>query len=378
MGHILENARECTGCGACVSACPCHAISMKMYEVFFYPHIDRKKCIDCGICKNVCQMATVKEGIDYKNVVCYAGAAQDVELRNGSSSGGIFGACAEAVLAEDGEVCGAIYDETLKVKHKLTGSKDELEKMRGSKYVQSDMQEIYLLIRDRLESGKTVLFSGCPCQTHGLRGFLKNTNQENLICIDVICHGVPSPVMWEKYIEYVENKNGKKVTEINMRDKTKGWRSFSFSFSDGTKKLMNANDTLYMKCFTSDICLRECCYDCQYKDSLKSHADLMIGDFWGIEKFDKEYSDTDESVSLIFAVTEKGKKLLEKADIYLKKVESEKVDNPGLHKKNLQMRHAIKPVFLESLERNSIFEAYKKINVRLFFAKVWGKLGLIK
>ena len=205
IDRTLEKKSECTGCWACYNACPVGAISMvDDEEGFKYPHVDYETCIECKRCVKVCP--TINEKQTYKRGVAYACYNKDEEIRRQSSSGGIFTLIAEEFISRDGKVFGAVFDENFDVHHDGASDMEEVGRMRGSKYVQSTIGETYKEVKDLLNSGEYVLFSGTPCQVGGLRTYL-GRDYSKLFCMDNICHGIPSPKVFSEYRQYLEKKH---------------------------------------------------------------------------------------------------------------------------------------------------------------------------
>ena len=305
MEKIVEKS-ECTGCTACYSICPRHAIEMKEDENGFkYPVIDKNKCIDCGLCKKTCPVLNKKSNIAINK--CYVGYNKDIEIQEKSSSGGIFDIIAKEILKDNGLVLGAAFDENNKLKHFIVNNLDGLEKLRGSKYLQSDLNDVFKQIKDNIKNRK-ILFVGVPCQVAGLKAYL-NKDYDNLICIDLICHGVPTPKLFDKYVKELEEKNNDKLINYNFRDKSTGWDSYSNSatFKNKVVKELQSNND-YMKLFLSDVALRESCYNCNFKLGNK-YSDITLGDFWGVKNYYPEMYNK-KGVSAIIVNTEKGKDII--------------------------------------------------------------------
>jgi len=301
---------NCVGCYACVNTCPINCILMVIDEEgFWYPKVDYDKCIECQKCIKVCPT------INYKHIektpIAYACINKDESTRIRSSSGGIFTVIAELIIKNGGVVFGARFNENFQVVHSYTENIEELEEFRGSKYVQSEMGNIYKQVRCFLEEDRQVLFTGTPCQVAGLKNFLEKS-YEKLICIDIICHGVPSPAVWKKYIEYREQKAGSSVKRIAFRLKNEGWKrySVSFVFMNDTEYRKSFREDLYMKAFLKDICLRPSCYNCRFK-TLNRQSDITLADFWGIQNILPEMDD-DKGTSLVLVNSVVGESIFKK------------------------------------------------------------------
>ena len=320
----------CTGCSACLNKCPKNAISMvEGNEGFKYPFVDENKCINCGLCKNICPVINTKENGSLN--ICFVGYNKDKEVLLSSSSGGIFSLFADYVIENGGIVIGAALDNNLKCKHIVVNDKNDLYKLRGSKYLQSDLEDVFKIVKENIEN-KLVLFSGTPCQISGLRAYLKN-DYNNLICIDLICHGVPTPKLFDKYIKEIELFNNDEVIDYNFRDKSTGWDTYSNNAIFSKDNIITmVSENPYMKLFLSDIALRKSCYDCNFKIGNK-YLDITLGDFWGVKDFYQEMYNR-KGVSCIIVNTEKGLKVFEKIkdNICYKKCKLQEIikGNPSL------------------------------------------------
>jgi len=304
IDKLIKNPADCTGCYACYSICPKDCISMEIdAEGFWYPHIDIDECIDCGACDRVCPIFNKKEIIN--EPVAYACINKNEKVRLESSSGGIFSLVADMILDRNGVVFGALFDDNFKVIHNYINTKNELNKLRSSKYVQSKIGDSFKKAKAFLDEGRLVLFSGTPCQIAGLYSFL-GKSYDNLYSIDLICHGVPSPEIWEKYVNYREKEAKSKATKISFKDKREGWKSSSqyFRFKNGKEYIKNIRSDLYLKAFLQDICLRPSCYECQFK-SIHRESDITLADFWGIENVLPEMDDN-KGTSAVFINSKKG------------------------------------------------------------------------
>lgn len=276
-----DDLSKCYGCDACVQICPRAAILMEPNdEGFLYPILDAAKCINCGLCAKICPAENVSS--INSPIKVYAAQDKNLSVLLDSSSGGLFSAFAEQIIADGGYVVGCIFNEELRAVHVLTNRKELVEKMRGSKYVQSDIRGIYNQIKTYLIAGHKVLFTGTPCQVDGLKRFLCK-DYETLITVDLICHGVPSPLLLSSYLKSVSERKGK-VTDIRFRDKKRnGWRSQgSISYNNKVKTISPYNSSYYYYYLQNSVS-RICCYSCKYS-SVKRVSDITIGDYWNIEK----------------------------------------------------------------------------------------------
>ena len=293
----LHNKSECSGCGACGQVCPQQCIHYRPDEEgFLYPEIDSARCIQCGLCERVCPMLdTTPLPTPPEAFAC---CNPNPSERKESSSGGVFFMLAEAVLEEGGAVFGAALNKEGVVEHICVERSDGLVRLRGSKYVQSRMGDCFKSAKQFLEAGRTVLFSGTPCQLYGLSRFL-GKEYENLLAVDVVCMGVPSPGVWARYRLAREQAAGGKTVSVSFRDKSTGWRNYSLrmGFDNNTSYTELHQKDPYLSCFGRLLTLRPACHECRFKGENR-RADLTLGDYWGIETL---YPDMDDGngVSLV-------------------------------------------------------------------------------
>ncbi len=281
MGKLYQTEEQCCGCSACLNSCPQNAISMKRNEKGFeYPFIDESLCIGCDICNNVCDFQNPK-GSGNHILQAYAMQHRDKEVVFNSSSGGAFTAISDWVLNQGGVVYGAAFDkETFYVKHISAECATDRDCMRGSKYVQSSLGDVFKNIKKDIKSGKKVLFSGTPCQCAGLYSYLHG-HPENLVIVDLLCHGTPSPNLLIKHIGRIEVNSHKKVQEYQYRSKKHGYEhTHEVLFSDGTK-LCNVDIKRILKFFV--VGMRPSCFECKYT-SKERYGDITIGDMWDASK----------------------------------------------------------------------------------------------
>lgn len=327
ISHPLGTGQSaCTGCGACAAACPANAISLQPDdEGFLHPHISGEICTDCGLCQKICPINSgllandandSQHRADHLPAV-YAAWHRDDSIRFASSSGGVFTALAENILKEGGGVVGAAFDDQLVVRHRLAQTLADMDRLRGSKYVQSEISPaIYRQIHKLLHDGRNVLFSGTPCQVASLRNFLVK-DYDKLFCCDIVCLGVPSPLFFARYVQY-NIVRGKRLLNISFRDKITGWKRYSLTrhLHGGISKSIDIFADPYMLAFLRNFALRPSCYNCKFKSTLR-HGDLTLGDFWGVAKRYPEYDKDDQGTSLVLVNTEKGKNLLENCSPHL-------------------------------------------------------------
>ena len=304
----IKDKKLCCGCNACVQRCPKKCISVQEDEEgFLYPLVDLSMCIDCGLCEKVCPV--LNQGSERNPIELFAAANRDDSIRMQSSSGGIFTALAEQVIQEKGVVFGARFDEKWEVKHDYTETIEGLKAFRGSKYVQSRIGDTFSKAEFFLKAGRKVMFTGTPCQIAGLRLFLRK-EYENLLAVDIICHGVPSPLVWRKYLgEKIQQGGLESIQSISFRNKNTGWENYSFQIEYNKNHLKSffseyASQNIFMKGFLADLYLRPSCYACPAK-KLKSGSDITLGDFWGIQHIKPELDD-DKGVCAFIINTRKG------------------------------------------------------------------------
>lgn len=282
MGRLLDK-NSCTGCMACKNVCPIKCIEVEQDTRGFYvPHIDTLKCVKCGMCESACKKAN-NTGIN-KPVFAKSFTTNDAEVLSRSSSGGAFTAFATMILKQEGKVYGAAYDEVFSVRHIRTETMEELKKLNGSKYVQSDIGECFKLVEKDLKAGYKVLFSGTPCQVAGLDAYIPSHLKENLLMIDFICHGVPSPKVWEKYLKYLQDKECGQILSVNMRDHRISQEEFGMCVVGEDKEYFSrCIKDPFLVAFLSNLILRESCFNCKHK-KLECHSDITIADLWGGEQ----------------------------------------------------------------------------------------------
>lgn len=300
--------RDCMGCHGCMNMCPKNCISMKMdIEGFLYPKVDYELCIECKKCINACPI--INKIIVDNEPLAYACINNNEKIRLDSSSGGVFTLVAEHVIDKGGIVFGACFNEKFELEHNYVKTKEEISKLRGSKYLQSKIGNSYRHAKKFLDKGIKVLFTGTPCQIAGLKSFLGDKEYDDLTIMDIICHGVPSPEVWKKYVGFREREAESSTHRIAFRQKNEGWKRFSvsFSFKNNTEYRRTLKEDLYMKAFLKDVCLRPSCYYCEFK-ILNRQSDITMADFWGIENVLPEMDD-DKGTSLIFVNSETGREI---------------------------------------------------------------------
>ena len=314
MISVYDKKEDCCGCTACENICPTNAIKMIPDEKgFVYPVIGQELCIDCGKCRKVCPFQNeidVEKRLD--NPLVYAVKQKDEKIRMESTSGGVYTAISNLTLDKAGSIYGVKFDENFKVIHSKANNSYERDKFRGSKYIQSDLKDTFVKIQNELRRGQDVLFTGTGCQVAGLRKFLVDTKTDidRLITNDIICHGTPSPLLWDDYLRFVQKKN--KLTSYTFRYKEKGWHGYNVraEFQNGKSRTNSSDLKIYANLFSSNLALRPSCYNCKFAN-LNRPSDIMIGDFWGIEKTMPEIDDN-KGISLVLINTDKGKIVFDK------------------------------------------------------------------
>lgn len=306
MKQICENEALCCGCSACENACPKHAIQMVADERgFLYPSINEELCVDCGKCVSICQAAKLLPPPAENEPDVYALQHKDKNVVKQSSSGGAFTLLSDLILSRGGVIAGCIIDEDFNVIHTIAEDVACRDRMRGSKYVQSDMRDIYSRVKELCQE-RPVLFVGTPCQVAGLNAFLGRP-PENLITVDFLCHGTPSAQLLRDHVRFLEKRYRRSAASYKFRDKKYGWRHVeSITFKDGSKKT-NYNTFRLKHFFATNLNLRPSCYACQYT-RCERPSDITIGDFWGAEAKIKNYENI--GISFAMANTERGKALL--------------------------------------------------------------------
>ena len=349
----IDKKEDCCGCNACVQRCPKHCIAMvEDQEGFSYPRINSNLCVDCGLCEKICPKLNIRKRL---NTLGYFAVKNNNESeRLASSSGGVFILLAKEIISSGGVVFGAVYDENWEVHHVSATNLVEVFPMVGSKYVQGRIEDSYKQAEDFLKKGRKVLFTGSPCQIAGLRSFLRFKEYSNLLAVDFLCHGVPSPGIWRQYLAesfggynrtakmspkatdgkntvLFQSLNAKSpIGDIKFRDKTDGWKKYRFVVRQKSASKADQNSVLssvfhydneYMNGFLNDIYLRPSCYHCTLKNGA-SHSDMTIADYWAAKVVDKDFDD-DTGLGLVILYSEKGRKVFAGLDLTVREVSSE-------------------------------------------------------
>lgn len=314
MQQVYTEKSACCGCSACYNACPTAAIEMLAdQEGFLYPVIDEDWCSDCGKCRQICPVLHEGNYKEKNEPKFFVAAHNNSQVQTESASGGAFSALSQVILDRGGSVYGAIFDQNLKVIHARATNIQERDKMRTSKYVQSDLSEIFQDIKCDLQKRLPVLFTGTPCQTAGLRGFLgSDYKADNLYICDLICHSVPSPQIWQDFLTVLATEEGGSVTTVNFRSKNIAWdrENYIKSFYYCTENNPHMRpDERFSNLYINNGCIvRPSCYSCAFTDIHRA-ADITIADYWGIEKYAPALYD-EKGVSLIMTSSNKGEELL--------------------------------------------------------------------
>lgn len=342
----IDSKENCVGCNACQQKCPKRCISMiEDEEGFTYPKVNLNDCIDCHLCETVCPV--IHSGKKSQPIETYASFNRDEKIRISSSSGGIFHELCRAILNENGIIFGSQFNNKFEVITTYTDNIKDIAKFQGSKYVQTNNNDSYALVKKFLIDGKKILFSGTPCQIKGLLNFL-GKEYSNLVCVDFVCHGVPSPLIWRNYLKNIHldksfrNEDGinlnkkSEIAGVSFRDKKFGWNPFCMSVttSDEIHYYSPIKRNLYMKAFLNDIILRPCCYKCHFK-SFSSGSDFTLCDFWGIQDLpiSDKIPDIRHGVSGLFINTSKGQSYFQQMNIssFTSSVSDILIQNPSIN-----------------------------------------------
>lgn len=371
MKEIISK-KDCCGCHACFNICPQNAISMVDDEKGFkYPIINQDKCINCGLCKKVCPiLKNAKIKNEPKVYACYN---LNDEERFNSSSGGIFILIAKEIIKRKGIVFGSYLNKEFKVEHTMIENENDLHKLMGSKYVQSTIGSTYIETKKALDENKYVLFTGTPCQIEGLKSYLMK-DYDKLYTQDIICHGVPSPLVWEKYKKYRKIIDKEEPEKISFRNKDDGWQLFNmkFTYNKSTYK-KNQNNDLFMKVFLNNIILRESCYSCHFK-KINRISDITLADYWGINNVNPKFNDN-KGTSVVIINSEKGKELF---DSIKNKIKYEESDLKYILKYNPSISNSVlinknRESFFDNINNLEFDKLVKKYTKRPLYKRVLSK-----
>lgn len=349
----IQNKVDCCGCNACGDICNQKAITFKTdIEGFWYPEIDKGKCVDCGLCEKVCpiiQIGSLKKNDFDKPTHVYAAIHKNISVRWDSTSGGAFSALADVMYNQGGYVSGAIYNEDFCVSNFVSNNPDDLKRLRSSKYLQSNAEGLYATIRDLLRKGEKVLACGTPCQMAALRSFLRK-DYDNLIIVDFICRGVNSPKVYRSYLDSLEKKFGSKVVYVKAKNKELGWRNLTrkVTFANGQSYYGVLMEDDFRRGYHTNVFCRPSCYKCQFK-GFPRIADITIADYWGIEKVDKNL-DNNIGTSMILLNSRKGESYFEKMKSL---IEYRETPFEAIFGGNVALTKSLKPA---KIDRKSFFE----------------------
>ncbi len=309
---LIVTPPNCTGCGLCANLCSQDAISMEWsQEGFLIPTVDEARCIECGLCIKRCVAleAPLNHQDELDSVEAYGAWNLDEAIQLSSSSGGIFTALAEQVFSQSGCVYGVIWQDKETASFTKAENSAQLAAMRGSKYTPALPDYVYRDVRDELKAGRHVLFAGTPCQVYALKKFLRK-DAPHLLTLDIVCHGVPSRLILQKYIQEDEERTGKAIERIFFRDKRTSWNNYSVTrhYSDGTSDTCTHSRDSFMRMFLSDGALNRACYNCPFAH-LPRPGDISAGDYWGVQNVHPNWP-ISKGISSVIANSEKGKAAL--------------------------------------------------------------------
>lgn len=308
MSNLLaQDIKKCTGCRTCEQLCPKSCITMQKDRYgFLVPNIDIKKCINCGICVNNCSSNYIKDEKNDFEQMAFAAKSKDDLICKTSSSGGLFYEIARLIIGYGGFVYGCTLNTNLEAEHIEISNLNEISKLQGSKYVQSDTKHTFELVKERLSSDNYVLYVGTACQIQGLKSYL-NKSYDKLILVDIICHGVPSPLLFKKYLAWLSQKKNGTIKKYIFRSKKRGWGLTSEATINKKRYYIDAYLDPYYKSFLEQKTYRECCYICSFANKERV-SDITLGDFWGVEKFHPGFY-SDKGVSAVLVNTKKGQEI---------------------------------------------------------------------
>ena len=356
MSDLYKSKEFCTGCTACYSICPVNAIKMENDdEGFAYPVINKSVCVNCGKCQKVCPVKCHTKEMETSQI--YAVKCKNESVRMNSSSGGAFSIIAEWVEKQSGVIYGAAFDDKFSVKHSRGETRKEWQKFRSSKYVQSELGETFKHVKNDLLKNKMVLFTGTPCQVDGLHKFLQKIDTSRLITCDIICHGTPSPKVWDDYLNYIQKTFADSITKVNFRDKQKtGWHNSNMTIWGKRGQILiseGQKDNLFFQLFFRHLILKPSCYSCLYSN-FNRPGDITLGDYWGIEKYYSDFDD-DKGVSLFMCNTDTGKNVWTQV--------CEKIDYFEIKKEECLQPNLQSPSWYPK-ERKEFWKMYRKYGIK--------------
>jgi coenzyme F420-reducing hydrogenase beta subunit len=374
-----KEKKDCCGCRACEQICPKRAIRMaEDQKGFRYPAIDYGICNQCGLCDDICAFNGNYHGYGDDPVV-YAVKNKDEDVRRSSTSGGMFAAMSDKTLEDGGVIYGAGYRDRLRVCHKRAATKKERDELKGSKYVQSDIGNNFVQVRQDLEDNQKVLFTGTPCQVAALRSFLRR-DYDNLFVADLVCHGVPSDKLWQDFLDVIEKDTADKVVYAEFRNKERSWHAYKTRlYLEKKPTIRIKGEQSYFQLFMSNYMLMPACHNCKFAN-LNRASDITIGDFWGIERTMPEFDD-DKGVSLVLVNSDKGIAMFETVRKSLDVRESCKQNCLQRNLQNPPPMHENSDRFWSDYHRRGMRYVMIKYtdysDIRTFFRKATRKIGRI-
>lgn len=372
----ITNKYQCSGCTACANSCALGAIRMEPDAMGFqYPIVDMEKCVDCGICEKVCQFSPLYDTSNNLAVPTYIAARlkNNNDLLN-STSGGAFIGIAQCILSIGGVIYGVSYDDQFRVVHKRATTWEECQQFKGSKYVQSDLTDIFKNIKNDLKNHNIVLFTGTPCQVAGLKSYIGPNLSDKLYTVDLICHGVPAPFVWRDYLNYLEHKQKDKIIAVRFRNKEEyGWKSSrtTFKFSKHPNRWIS-----FLSTFHREVLFRPSCSSCPFTN-IKRVGDLTIGDFWSKKEIEPITTD-DKGCSLMIINTTKGQDVFNDCARYLiyEKVTAD--DAFQVHLKYPVERDTNADLFAQEYSTNGFMPAMRKYHDLGIKKQIRMHIGLLK
>lgn len=368
--ELFHKNEDCCGCKACANVCPCDAISFQPDEYgFWYPVIDEDKCVGCEKCIRTCDFQK-KEVSGHKPSEGLAARHKEKAVYDNSTSGGVFTAIAEKVFLKGGVVYGCAYDESLRPIHQCAENLELLSAMRGSKYVQSDTGSAYRDVKERLKECRFVFFTGTPCQVAGLYSYLGNTDKENLLTADIVCHGVPNQEVFKKYIQFLERKYHHKITDLKFRNKRFEWERpvISADFDNGGSKWWFSTTDVFYESFNHANLQRPSCFNCKYACPTRC-GDITIGDFWGYQKANLKMSVKD-GVSCCLLNTEKGKCFMTGLNVNMEMVDPEIIIKGNAHLRTTSQKGRQWDKLLHNISKEgfeNVSKQFRKANRKAFY-----------